>query len=389
MVAAVVAFGVLVSALWMYARSGFGALAGISSVSMDVHMDFDVFWHSARALWEGRSLYYDTGGPDSSTNPPFWTLLISPLGLLEPLTAYRTFVLITVLASVVSLAWMAAELRLRAGWATVGVGLLLLSSPMLGTLALGQMYPLLSLGLVAAWVAERRGKPTISGVSLGLIVAVKPQLAPVLLWPLVRRRWCAFGVALLSGVTATLAAMIVAGPEALLDWFRYVGNRRPDGYWDNNTLPGAAARLFRENEFVEPIANLPWLEPAAYVLGIGVVVFTAFKVRRAPEAGLWALVAASLLASPIAWHNYLLLLGPGILLLLARGRVAVALFLLALQFIPPQWSEPWRDEDTVLAALLLTFYFYILVAHWLAFLISREETAKAPVAASDRSVTVE
>ena len=98
---------------------------------------------------------------------------------------------------------------------------------------------------------------------------------------------------------------------------------------------------------------------------------------------------ASLLALPITWHNYLLLLGPGILLLLARGRVALALFLLALQFIPPQWSEPWRDEGTVLAALLLSRYFYILVAHWLAFLTSREETANAPVAASDQSVPVE
>lgn len=96
-------------------------------------------------------------GPDSSANPPFWTLLISPLGLLEPLTAYRCFVVLTVLASVISLAWMAAELRLRAGWAAVGVGMLLLSSPLLGTLALGQMYPLLALGLVAAWVADRRG----------------------------------------------------------------------------------------------------------------------------------------------------------------------------------------------------------------------------------------
>ena len=70
-VLAVVAFGVLALASWMYVGSGFGTLAGIASDSMVVHMDFDVFWHSARALWEGRNLYYDTGGPDSSTNLPF------------------------------------------------------------------------------------------------------------------------------------------------------------------------------------------------------------------------------------------------------------------------------------------------------------------------------
>jgi hypothetical protein len=119
------------------------------------------------------------------------------------------------------------------------------------------------------------------------------------------------------------------------------------------------------------------------------MILTAFKARLGSEPGLWALVVASLLASPITWHNYLLLLGPGILLLMARGRVALALLLLVFQFIPPRWSEPWRDEGTVLAALVLTLYFYILVAHWLAFLTHGEEAAKAPTAVADRSVSVE
>jgi alpha-1,2-mannosyltransferase len=388
-VAAVVAFGVLVSALWMYARSGFGALAGISSNSMVVHTDFDTFWHSAEALWDGRSIY-DTGDRPANLNPPFWTLLISPLGLLEPLVAYRVFVLIMVMTSLTSLAWVAGELRLRTGWAVFGVGMLLLSSPLLETLALGQMYPLLALGLVAVWIADRWDRPKVSGVALGLVVAIKPLLAPVALWPLVRRRWGMLGATLASGGAATLVGIIVAGPGTTLDWLGVLASVRLDGTWDNASLPGAAARLFRENDFVEPIATLPWLEPAAYVLGIGIVVFTAFKARRGSEAGLWALVAASLLASPIAWHNYLLLLGPGILLLLARGRVATALLLLALQAIPPQWSEPWRGESTVLAALALTLYFYILVAHWLAFLIHGGEVAEDHAATrADRSVLLE
>jgi alpha-1,2-mannosyltransferase len=287
----VVAFGVLVLTMVMYARSGFGALAGISSGSMVVHMDFDVFWHSTRALWEGRSLYFDTGGPDSSTNPPFWTVLISPLGLLESLTAYRSFVLITVLASVVSLAWMAGELRMWSGWAIFGVGMLLFSSPLLGTLALGQMYPLLTLGLVAAWVADHRGRLKLSGVALGLVVAVKPLLAPVLLWPLVRRRWTTLVAALVSGAAATLVGIVVAGPSALLDWLRYVGERRPDGYWDNNTLPGAAARLFRENDFVEPVVTLPWLEPVAYVSGSPAISMTRTTV--------WSIAICRSLQSPL------------------------------------------------------------------------------------------
>lgn len=100
--------------------------------------------------------------------------------------------------------------------------------------------------------------------------------------------------------------------------------------------------------------------PFAYVLGVAVVVLSVVKARQDAEMGLWSLVSASLLASPVAWHNYLVLLGPGILLLLARGRVAPALLLLALQLIPPQWPDLWKDEGTTLSALALTLYLYIL-----------------------------
>jgi hypothetical protein len=80
------------------------------------------------------------------------------------------------------------------------------------------------------------------------------------------------------------------------------------------------------------------------------------------------LVAASLLASPIAWHNYLVLLGPGVLLLLARGRCGPAFLLLALQSIPAQWPLLWDGEGTVAASLAMTLYLCILLAHWLVFL---------------------
>jgi hypothetical protein len=94
--------------------------------------------------------------------------------------------------------------------------------------------------------------------------------------------------------------------------------------------------------------------------------------------GLWALVAASLLVAPIAWHNYLVLLGPGILLILARGWVAPAFLLLSLQAIPGQWVLLWNEHGTVAATLALTLYLYILILHWLVLLFAVKETAGVP-----------
>jgi hypothetical protein len=377
--AALISAGVwiLVLALWLDVRFIGVALERISTDSMAIHGDFDTFWRSAAALWEGRDVY-DTGARLTNLNPPFWILLVSPLGLLEPLAAYRVFALITLVITVGYLAWMADELRLRSRWAVVGVVMLLLSSPLLATLALGQIYPVLALGLVAAWVADRRGRSSISGGALGLVVALKPSLAPVLLWPLVRRRWRAFGAALASGVAATLVAAVAVGPGATLDWLRLLSDRSASPYWDNASLPGAAARLFTESEFAQHVAILPWTIPVAYALGIGAIAITAVRAGRGSEAGLWALVAASLLASPIAWHNYLVLLGPGILVLLARGSTAPAFLLLALQSIPGQWPLLWNEMDTVAASLALTLYLVILIAHWLALLFAVEEPVPEP-----------
>ena len=365
---------VLALALWLDVRFMGGILSRISTEAMNVHGDFDTFWRSARAFWEGREVYA-TGADLENLNPPFWVLLISPFGLLEPLVAYRFFVLITLSITVAYLAWVADELRVRPAWAVIGGVMLILSSPLLATLALGQIYPILGFGLVVAWKADRRERQRISGAALGLVVAIKPTLAPVLLWPLVRRRWGTFLAAIVTGAAATLVGAVVVGFGATLDWLRLLSESSASPYWDNASLPSAAARLFTDNPYAQHVATWAWTIPVAYALGIAAIAFTATRTMWDAEAGLWALVAAALLASPIAWHNYLVLLGPGILLLLARGRIAPAFLLLALQAIPGQWPLLWNREGTVAATLALTLYLFILLVHWIVLLPRWKEPA--------------
>jgi alpha-1,2-mannosyltransferase len=376
-VLALVAIWVLALALWLDVRFMGDILGRISTNAMSVHGDFDTFWRSARALWEGKDIYA-TGAELKNLNPPLWVLLISPFGLLEPLIAYRCFVLITLFVTVGYLAWMAEELRLRPAWAIIASMMLLLSSPLLATLALGQIYPVLALGLVAAWVTDRRGRVVVSGGILGLVVALKPSLLPVLLWPLVRRRWGAVVTAIVTGAVATLIGAVVVGFGATLDWLKLISGSSASPYWDNASLPSAAARLFTDNPYAQHVATWTWTVPVAYALGIAAVAVTAASARGGAEMGLWALVAAALLASPIAWHNYLVLLAPGILLLVARGWEAPAFLLLALEAIPGQWPLLWNQQQTVVATLALTLYLYILVAHWLVLLFAVRDPKVVP-----------
>lgn len=360
-------------------------LLRISTGDMRIHADFDTFWRSAAALWTGGDTY-DAGAKLLNLNPPFWTVLLAPFGLLEALPAYRLFSFLMLALAAGCLIWTAREAKLRLGWTVLAVTLLLISSPLLATLALGQLYPILTLGLVACWTLERRDKPLPAGVALGLTVAIKPSLLPVLLWPVARLRWGMLGAALASGAAATLVGVIVLGLGATFDWVDIILRESLSTYWDNASLPAAAARLFTENRFAMPLADAPWAVSVAYSLGILAVFVTAARGREDADAGLWALVAAALLASPIAWHNYLVLLGPGIVVLLARGKVGVALVLISLQAIPPQWPLLWAGEATVLASLGLTFYLFVLTVHWLAFLFagkSREPERRSLTTAPD------
>lgn len=379
------ALGVMILAVVLQVRFGDGTLQRISTDVMDIHADFDSFRRSAVAMLSGGDIY-DTGARLVNLNPPIWTVLMAPFALLEPLNSYRLFVLVMLLVTIGYLAWIADELRLRAAWAVVGAGMIIVSSPLLATFALGQMYPVLALGLVAVWTTDRQGSFLTSGVALGVVLALKPSLAPLVLWPLFRRQWEMLGAAIVSGAAATLTGSLVLGSQATLEYVGIIRGVELEAFWDNASLPSAALRLFTENEFTQPLATWPWMLPVSYAIGIGFVVFTAYRVRDGSEGGLWAMVAASLLASPIAWHNYLVLLGPGILLLMARRRVPLALLLLALQFIPAQWPDLWSSQDTVLATLALTLYLYILVAHWLAFLTlgkERKETDEIVPARSE------
>jgi alpha-1,2-mannosyltransferase len=142
----VAAFGALVLTLGVYARSGFGTLAEIASDSMQVHVDFEIWWRSAAALLDGENIYRNTGAPASSLNLPFWTVMITLFVLFEPLTAYRLFVLMSVAIVVGYLAWITGELSLDARRTALGTVALLLSAPLISTLILlGQVYPFLAL----------------------------------------------------------------------------------------------------------------------------------------------------------------------------------------------------------------------------------------------------
>lgn len=371
-----VGVGGAVTECWLFIRRGDLSLVGIGSTDMRVHGDFDTFWRSARALLNGTDIY-STAAQNPNLDPPLLTFLMAPLGLFSPMSSYRLFVLVTVVLVVGTMLAISTELRLRGGMTSATTIAALLSAPVLATLRLGQIYGLLMAGLAAAWIAGRREHPLLEGMALGLVVAIKPSLAPALLLPILRRLWLTFGAAMATGAVATLVGALAAGPASFFEWLRLILGLPVQTYFVNASLPGTLLRLTSVNQWSRPLVKLPGGLQIGVALGVAAVAATAWVIRKpsrqgVPDPAVWALVAASLLASPLSWHTYLVLLMPGLLVLLSLGRWPAVLLALGLSSIGEEWPSLWSS------ALPLSLYCGILLAYWVMLLL-----ATRPVVGSD------
>ncbi len=336
----------------------------------DLHVDFDTFWHSAVALTQGADIY-DTPAKLRNLNPPLLSVLLAPFAALDSLTAYRIFVVFTALLVVGAVLAVTRELRLSAPVTAAVVLTVLASSPLHGTLVLGQIYPLLLVGLVAGWIAERRGRPVLAAVLYGVTVALKPSLAPLLLLPAVQRRWVPFRAGMVSAAVATVVGVLVAGPSSAVGWLTFALTEGVPETVDNASFPGLTLRL--------GLTAFPGLAIGLVVL-VGTLVWCGRERDRIDPAGAapFAVIAASLLLSPIAWHNYLMLLLPGVLLMIALRRGGLAAALLAVTLVPVSWNAIWPPDAGLYGAVGRSLYWAILLAYWLSLLsITTGRTTRA------------
>lgn len=371
--ARVVTVAALLTAVGLFAFGNPPLLALLPSPVVPItHVDFDTFWRSASALVHGTGIY-DTDAKLHNLNPPILSVLLAPLGMLDSVPAYRIFATLTVLMVLGSVFAAARELRFGRWWTAVAVLTVVACSPLHGTLALGQIYGILLVGVTAGWIAERRGHPRLAAVLYGVTVAIKPSLAPLLLLPAVQRRWPEFRAGLAAATLTTLAGMAVAGFSTGPQWLRMALTEPVATVLDNAALPGQAIRW-----------GLPSLVGTLVggALVVGTLALIAVRTRRhglgaargTDPAGVapWVVLATGLLAAPISWHNYLVLLWPGLLVVVASGRVGdtrrvVVGALLALAVVPITWSDLWVDGDPFTPAGR-AFYSAILLATWLTLL---------------------
>ena len=262
--------------------------------------------------------------PHPSPHPPTLALLSLPLALMD----YRSVTLLWCAAELLCLA-ATVRLILRAHGAHASPTVIVITSaalalwfPVREDLAWNQvMLPMLAV-LGYAQYSLMAGRYARGGCLLGLSLLIKPIAWPVVLLLAFRQRWAAVVSAAATAAAAYLAAVLVLGPNCVLTYFTKVAPQVGyiyRGVSSNLSLWSVGWRLLEgtgcsiwASPTAPPLFRAPLLASTVSVLLPGACVLlglaVAWRCRLSLESSLGLMICLSILASPIVWNHYMVLL---------------------------------------------------------------------------------
>lgn len=337
-------------------------------------IDFQTYWLAGSRLLHGEaSKLYDAGGGDADGTPaamaagefknvPLVAVPFAPLALLPYADAKRVFWWIS-LASVVATAVIAGRSLLpealgppaeRILWS---VALLAAMAPTHVALRHGQTTPLVALALAGFLACASSGREVGAGALLGLACLVK--FAPVALLALLaaRRRFAALGAAAAVIVVAAGVSLAAFGPALHRPYVAGIAEnagRVIPGH-NNQSIAAAANRVLlgaKTNDWT-PVPIPRPVRSASIALGLGLLALVAGTVVLSRSFALEALaaIAFGVVALPVAWDHYVVLIAPFLLAASGSLRGAAVPSIVALALLGLPTPEPLLDAPQVAAGI--------------------------------------
>jgi hypothetical protein len=335
---------------WLASLAFFGVLPALTLVILfasavredSVAIDFWQFHAAARSILDGASPYLpdvDTptqwGGP--YPYPPLPALLAIPSTVASEQVA--GFVVMVILVGVaLAVPWVVGVRDWRC------YGLLLLWPPVISAIQTGNVTLWFALAAAVAW--RYRDRMRVVATAVGITLAAKFFLWPLVVWLAATRRTMAAVGSLAVGAIILVASWAVIGFAGFVDYPSLLRRLEEAVGEDSYTLYVVGTDL----GVPSPAARLAWLA-VGFAL-VGAVVLLAR--RRDERTAFIVAVAASLALTPIVWlHYFALLLVP---VAVARPRLALVWFVpLALVITPGSGHPSPFDTAWALAVATVTF----------------------------------
>ena len=273
--------------------------------------DFHAYENAARRLLDGQRMFDPAvdvaGGFAIYLYPPPFALAIVPLALIggQAAVAIWTGLMIAALVGGVALLPVSRSVR----WLVLLLGGL--DWPVVYSIKLGQVGPVLFLLFAIAWRSLDRPGRLGSAIGIGTLVKLQPAL--LLGWAGLTGRWRAVAIAVGVVAGASLVVTLIAGTQPWFDYPALLGRVASPLTTPHNFTPGAIAYQAGAPESVAAAIQ------TATSLAALVAVVLAARVATA-EAALLVTVVASQLLSPLLWDHYAMLLLLPVAWLLARRQ---------------------------------------------------------------------
>jgi hypothetical protein len=372
------------------------ALAGVYGLviyfSSSYRSDFAVFYASLQFLLDGKDIYsavpissFDLANASHmgrhtlhpNLNPPFFTLMLAPLGWLSYSAAFWVWSLLSVCFGVFGIVLMRRTYSQPDTNYTLAMMVLLFAYfPTLTNILIGQTALLVFMLVVGGWVAMHRGAMCLSGVLLGLAFAIKLFLGLFLIYFLLQRRWRLVMCILITIAASGLIGLAVLGLDSYLHYIHALNSVTWQSSNWNASAYGFFSRIFGGSENKPLIDAFILGKVLNYLLTATLLLLLAWLLRRkqdiaqnvSVDLGFSFTLVAALLISPLGWMYYfpLLLLPFFVLFRLAhiyqltwKFKLPLLLIFLASSF--PQLLTP-AVENTQTAFTVSAYYFYALLS---------------------------
>jgi hypothetical protein len=243
----------------------------------------------------------DLSGDAPNLNPPISVPIFKLLASADPFLAINLWRILSVILFAVSLFLLQRNYKLAGFKGFLRIAWAISLAGVWHTLQLGQLYCLLLLFTVLAYIFLDQKREILAGVMLGLLIALKPNFILWALLLLAARRWKVFLFAGLTGLLASVIPLFTNGITIYSQWLEASSRFTPNllVFPGNNSFQGLTARI--------------WHPEAGIILGIIITFGALWQVykNKVTVSYVNALgIILSLLVSPIAWTGYTILTLP-------------------------------------------------------------------------------
>jgi hypothetical protein len=333
------------------------------------------YYHAGQAVLANRSadLYACDVSNLCFVNLPIVAVAFAPLAMLAPFYAGTVFTA----AGAVAIAFALVRLTPAGSLSNRCLWLLVLNGPLYYSLRLGNTTHMLLAPLAGTMLMLAAGRDVRAGCIFGLLSIVKPPLALMLPYLVIRARLRA-AAAMAGTIFATVLASVAwFGSSIHLTFWRdiVVGfGRAPIAAYNAQSLSGAVAHLLfpghlRDFEPLLPTTTFVLLRWSVTLSLVLVVVATCWRAgmpgrKDAVLIELSMIVTLALLVAPISWTHYFLLLLPPVVWCAsgeialrapaARGVLAGAAVLLSLPVT--FFTLPWPRLAAIHERLFVSHY---------------------------------